>query len=195
MDAERLAIVALPKEIWQGTPIPMVTRSDSYYDVQIGALDNEGCTVRLVRKKAEAQIVHTPEEYDFPDRLYQPYWENAEAFGVIGDDGALRACAEVCPEEWSNRLMLTELWVSGELRGQGLGHRLMDRCKAVARAQGRRALILETQSCNTAAIGFYLHEGFELIGFDSCCYTNDDVGRREVRLDLGYFFHRDGTRR
>ncbi len=61
-------------------------------------------------------------------------------------------------------------------------------------SQNRRAIILETQSCNTNAIEFYLHEGFELIGFDTCCYTNNDIGRREVRLDLGYFFHRDERR-
>lgn len=31
------------------------------------------------------------------------------------------------------------------------------------------------------------HEGFELIGFDTCCYTNDDIKMREVRINLGYF--------
>ena len=41
----------------------------------------------------------------------------------------------------------------------------------------------------------YLHLGFELIGFDTCCYTNDDIGRREVRINLGFFFHREGRRR
>ena len=70
----------------------------------------------------------------------------------------------------------------------------MDKAKELARQQGRSALILETQSCNTDAIAFYLHEGFELIGFDSCCYTNADIGRREVRLELGYFFHREPRR-
>ena len=58
----------------------------------------------------------------------------------------------------------------------------------------RRAIILETQSCNTKAIGFYLHQGFELIEFDTCCYTNNDIGRREVRINLGYFFHREARR-
>ena len=39
-----------------------------------------------------------------------------------------------------------------------------------------------------------LHHGFEWIGFDTSCYTNDDIGRREVRINLGYFFHREGRR-
>ena len=51
----------------------------------------------------------------------------------------------------------------------------------------RRALILETQSANANAIGFYLHEGFGLIGLDLCCYTNCDIQRKDVRLELGWF--------
>lgn len=150
-------IVKLPKEKWKGVPIPLVTRSDSYYDLEMSPLDRDGCTVALVRKPAEKEIVYTP-------------------------------------EEWSNRLMVTELWVSDELRRQGIGKRLMDKAKEIALCQNRRAVILETQSCNTDAIRFFLHEGFELIGFDTCCYTNNDIGRREVRLNFGYFFHRDERR-
>lgn len=112
---------------------------------------------------------------------------------MVGEAGALLACIELCPEEWSNRLLVTELWVSEGLQGQGLGKRLMDKAKEIAALQKRRAIILETQSCNTKAIGFYLHQGFALIGFDSCCYTNDDIARREVRVNLGCFFHREGT--
>ena len=187
-----IEITFLPKEQWKGTEIPLTTRNDSYYDVEISPLDHDGCTVSLVRKAAEKEIVHTPDEYDFPDKLYQDYWENAEAYGVVSDAGELLACIEVCPEEWSNRLMVTELWVSEPLRGKGIGKRLMDKAKEIAVQQKRRVIILETQSCNTRAIGFYLHQGFELIGLDTCCYTNDDIGRREVRINLGFFFHREG---
>lgn len=195
LEHDKNEIIALPKETWKGTTIPMVTRSDSYYDLEIDPLDRRGCTVSFTRKQAEEEIVHTPEEYDFPDSLYQEHWENAEAFGIVGGDGELLACVEVCPEEWSNRLMVTELWVSDGLRHRGIGKRLMDKAKEIAASQNRRAVILETQSCNTNAIGFYLHQGFELIGFDSCCYTNNDIGRREVRINLGYFFHRDARRK
>ncbi|MBR6849503.1 MAG: GNAT family N-acetyltransferase, partial [Lachnospiraceae bacterium] len=80
-------IVALPKEQWKGTTIPMVTRSDSYYDLELSTLNNEGCTISIIRKSAEREILHTPEEYDFPDSLYQEHWENAEAYGVVSDAG------------------------------------------------------------------------------------------------------------
>lgn len=185
-------IVALPKERWKGTPIPLVTRSKNYYDVEMTEMNADGCSIKLVLKPFEREVVHTPEEYDFPDSLYADYWEKAEAYGIVGENGELMACIEVCPEEWSNRLLVTELWVHDSLQHQGIGSRLMDRANEIARAQKRRAIMLETQSCNVNAIGFYLHEGFKLIGFDTCCYTNRDIERREVRFNLGYFFDTDG---
>ena len=68
-----------------------------------------------------------------------------------------------------------------------MGHRLMAVAKEQAASEHRRAIILETQSCNTAAISFYEKEGFELIGFDSCCYSNIDREKKEVRINMGCF--------
>lgn len=187
---EEYEIIPLPREEWKGTPILMVVESEEYYDVHV-AKQADGYLMSLKKKKALPTIRHTPEEYDFPDSLYQDHWEKAQAWGIVEEtDGKknLMACIETCPEEWSNRLMVTELWVHENLRHQGIGHRLMDIAKRQAKEEKRRALILETQSYNVNAIGFYMHEGFELIGFDSCCYTNYDIKRREVRLDLGIIF-------
>ena len=183
-----MEIVFLPKDQWKGTPVPLTYSNDSYYDLKISPFGENGCTASLVRKTTE------PFSKNHKDTLYQEYWENAEAYGVVSEQGEMLACIEMCPEEWSNRLLVTELWVSEALRGQGVGKQLMDKAKEIARRQKRRAVMLETQSCNTNAIGFYLHEGFELIGFDTCCYTNDDIGKKEVRLNLGYFFHREPRR-
>ena len=195
MEYDDTEIVFLPKEKWKGTPIPLITRTDSYYDLVMSPLGRGGCDISLIRKQFDKEVIHTPDDYDFPDALYQDYWEKAEAYGIVGGNGKLKACIEVCPEEWSNRLMVTELWVAEELRGRGVGKRLMDIAKETAVKQNRRAIILETQSCNTNAIGFYLSQGFELIGFDTCCYTNDDIGRREIRFNMGYFFNREAKRR
>ena len=187
-------IIPLPKSEWKGTPIMMRYTTEEYFDLE-KTESTDSFSVKMVKKKFDTPVTHTPEEYDYPDRLYQDYWEGAEASGVVSDAGEMMACIEVCPEEWSNRLMVTELWVSEELRGKGIGKMLMDKAKEIAVNQKRRAVILETQSCNTKAIAFYLSQGFELIGFDTCCYTNNDIGRREVRINLGYFFHREGRRR
>ena len=100
----------------------------------------------------------------------------------------LIACIETCPEEWSNRLIVTELWVHEKIRRQGIGHALM----AIAKEQ---AVLKQTQSCNTGAIAFYQKEGFDLVGFDTCCYTNRDMERKEVRINMGYFPRRQKVTR
>lgn len=107
----------------------------------------------------------------------------------------MMACIEICPEEWSNRLMVTELWVSDELHRQGIGTALMNIAKEQAKLQNRRAIILETQSCNVRAISFYRSQGFELIGYDACCYTNHDIARHEIRFNFGFFMDDRAGRR
>ncbi|MBQ9118614.1 MAG: GNAT family N-acetyltransferase [Lachnospiraceae bacterium] len=178
-------IVPLPKDQWAGTPIPMGYTTKEYYDVVITRQEN-GFTMTMEKKRFDTPVTHTPEEYDFPDKLYEEHWTGAYAWGVI-ENGELIATIETDPENWSNRLRVTELWVAPEYQKQGLGHALMEIAKEQARIENRRAIILETQSCNVNAIGFYLHEGFTLIGFDSCCYASNDLERKEVRIELGYF--------
>ena len=182
-------IVPLPKEQWKGVPILMRYTTEEYYDLEVSE-NADAFEAKMVKKKFEKPVTHSPEEYDFPDGLYQDHWEKAEAYGIYREEDGkkiLMACIEVCPEEWSNRLMVTELWVDDSLHRQGIGTALMNKAKEVAKEQGRRAIILETQSCNVRAIAFYRSQGFRLIGFDSCCYTNRDVERREIRFNMGFF--------
>lgn len=182
-------IIPLPKEQWKNTPIPMRYTTEKYFDVKI---ENTGEHFRadFVKTKLTEPISHYPEEYDFPDKLYQDHWDKAYAWGITEENNGnteLTACIETCPEDWSNRLIVTELWVHEKLRRKGIGHALMALAKQQANLEHRRAIILETQSCNVPAICFYLQEGFEFIGFDSCCYSNRDIEKKEVRLNLGYF--------
>ena len=182
-------IVPLPKEQWKGVPILMRYTTEDYYDLEVSE-NADAFEAKMVKKKFEKPVTHSPEEYDFPDGLYQDHWEKAEAYGIYREEDGkkiLMACIEVCPEEWSNRLMVTELWVDDSLHRQGIGTALMNKAKEVAKEQGRRAIILETQSCNVRAIAVYRSQGFRLIGFDSCCYTNRDVERREILFNMGFF--------
>ena len=177
-------IVYLPPEKWRSHPIPMRYTTETYYDVVSERTEN-GWTVKLEKKRFDAPVTHYPEEYDFPDKLYEDYRTGAKAWGILSEDGELLACVETCVEEWSNRLIVAEMWVTEALRRQGVGRRLMALAKKQAAEEGRRAIILETQSCNTGAIAFYESEGFGLIGYDLCCYSNRDPERREVRLNMG----------
>lgn len=189
-----LAIVPLPKEEWEGTILPMRYTTEHCFDLKMER-NAQGYEITFHKQKLDSPVTHVPEAYDFSDRLYQPHWEKAYAWGIVSEQEGTRkllACIETCPEEWSNRLMVTELWVHEKLRRQGIGHRLMAIAKEQAWLEHRRALILETQSCNTGAICFYEQEGFSLIGFDSCCYSNRDRERKEIRLDMGCFFRTKG---
>lgn len=182
-------IIPLPKDKWKGTPILLKYTTNEYYDLE--TIENDDCfEVKMIKKKFNNPVTHSPEEYDFPDSLYQDHWEKAEAFGIVGENNELLACIEICPEEWSNRLMVTELWVKDELQRKGIGTALMNLAKEQAKIQKRRAIILETQSCNVRAIDFYRKQGFQLIGYDSCCYTNIDIEKHEIRFDFGFFLHK-----
>ncbi|MEG0772572.1 GNAT family N-acetyltransferase [Clostridium sp.] len=178
-------IVHLPKENWKGTIIPIRYTTEKYYDVIVNKTDS-GFAIDIEKKDFEDPVTHTPEEYNFPDKLYEDHWENAYAWGVLVHD-ELVAAIETDVELWSNRLRITELWVAEKYQEQGIGHSLVEMAKEQARRQRRRAIILETQSCNVNAIDFYMHEGFTLIGMDTCCYRNNDLQRKEVRLEFGWF--------
>ena len=190
-------IVELPKNKWKHTPIYIKYTTNEYYDLEINE-SKELFDIKMEKKRFLSLVTHSPEEYDYPDRLYQDFWEEAKAYGIVIDNNGkeeLLACVEVWPEEWSNRLRITILWVDDYIQSQGVGTMLMNYVKEIARLQNRRAIILETQSCNVKAIDFYRKQGFELIGFDKCCYTNNDIERCEFRLEFGYFLNRNPDRR
>lgn len=178
-------IIHLEKEKWKGYILPVKYTTKQYYDVVVNKKEN-GFDINIEKKDFTEEITHRPKEYDFLDKLYEEHWENAYAWGVI-DNEKLVAAIETDQEIWSNRLRITELWVAEDYQKQGIGHALIEIAKEQARRERRRAIILETQSCNVNAVDFYQHEGFTLIGFDSCCYKNNDLERKEVRLEFGWF--------
>lgn len=178
-------IIHLQKDKWKGTIVPIEYKTDKYYDVIVNKKNN-GFVIDIEKKDFLESVIHTAEEYDFPDRLYEEHRENAYAWGVLVNE-QLVAAMETDQELWSNRLRITELWVSEKYQKQGIGHALIEMAKEQARRERRRAIILETQSCNVNAVDFYQHEGFNLIGMDTCCYKNNDLQRKEVRLEFGWF--------
>ena len=180
MDIE---IQHLPREQWQGHNFLFRYETSHYLDVEISRSGTD-FEVRFTRRPFEKPIVIGGQEGD--DRLYAPWWEGAEAYGVL-EGGELVACIELWKENWSNRLRVTELWVADSHHRRGLGTALMDFAKRHAKALGCRALMLETQSGNENAIAFYLAQGLTLFGFDRSAYTNRDVERRDVRLELGCY--------
>lgn len=180
-------IVPLSKDDWKDTPILMNYTTDGYFDVKIRE-SADSFHIDMEKIEYAEPVVH---DYDYPDYLFADWWEGAMAWGIVSEDNRLLACIECCPEEWSNRLMVTELWVSDELHRKGIGTRLMNIVKEKAAKDGRRAIILETQSSNVRAIAFYQSQGFKMTGIDSCCYGNFDIRDHNVRFNLVYYIRPD----
>jgi ribosomal protein S18 acetylase RimI-like enzyme len=75
--------------------------------------------------------------------------------------------------------------VEEEFRRRGIGTLLLKHAVKISKEKGARMLVLETQTCDVPAINFYVKFGFELIGFDTAAYSNEDIEKKEVRLELG----------
>ena len=175
-------ILPLEQAKWQGYPLPFRYTSHNYYDVEI-VRQGSNFNVSFVKKPFDAPYEKMPDEYD---KLFQHWWDNVQAWGI--EDGEnLAAAIETCVEVWNNRLRVTELWVDDKYRRMGIATALMDAAIKRAKDEGRRAVVLETQSRNEGAIGFYLNYGFTLGGFDACAYRNNDLQRKEVRLEMVYY--------
>ncbi|MDR1538311.1 MAG: GNAT family N-acetyltransferase [Clostridiales bacterium] len=174
-------IAPLEREQWQGYALPFHYVSHNYYDVEI-TRSGDNFNVSFVKKPFDATFEYIPEKDC--DKLFQPHWEQVKAWGIV-ESGRLIAAVETSAEEWSNRLRVTELWLDDAYRRQAIGTALMDIAVNRAREEKRRAIMLETQSRNENAIAFYLAYGFTLIGFNACEYQNNDLERKEVRLEMG----------
>jgi ribosomal protein S18 acetylase RimI-like enzyme len=175
---ETFCLKKLEKSEYEGYQLKYNYTTESHYQVTV---KNSGdTTIISFEKKFIGSIMNK----SFESKLYEPYFLNAIAFGYF-DNECLVAVIEMNHEDWNNRIRVTELLVLEPYRRRGYGHQLMAKVKEVATNFKVRAIILETQTCNTNAIEFYKKEGFQLVGFDSISYSNIDVEKKEVRIELG----------
>lgn len=70
-------IIPLPKETYKGAILPISYTTTGYYDVSVDGFD-----VSIRKKTFPFPVTHTPEEYDFPDRLYADWWEAQRLSGL-----------------------------------------------------------------------------------------------------------------
>jgi ribosomal protein S18 acetylase RimI-like enzyme len=172
----------LPPEKWRGYEIEFGYTTAYYYDAVISeSADSFGVTFE--KKAFDEPVI---KQFTELDKLYQPWWEGAQAFGIFDGDNLI-AYIQICKEDWSNRLRVTDIDVDKRYQRRGMGKALMDFAKEKAKEMGCRAMMLETQSCNENAIAFYIAQGFSFFGFDRSCYGNKDIENCEVRLELGLY--------
>jgi ribosomal protein S18 acetylase RimI-like enzyme len=152
--------------------------SPHYYDVSI-SLKSGGWGIELARKAFDMTLAK-----DYHGKLFEDHVQEPRVF-VARSDSAEVGWIELGYDKWNNRMRVWEFLVAEEFRKRGIGTLPMKHAVRVARQKGARMLVLETQTNNAAAIDFYLRFGFELIGFDKAAYSNDDIEKREVRLEMG----------
>ena len=153
-------------------------KTSRYYDLRV-LRKSESWKMELALKPLEKAW-----EKRSDSKLFEGHVEEPRAFAAELD-GERIGWIEVGYERWNNRMRVWEFLVKEEFRRKGLGTLLMNHAVKLAKEKGARMLVLETQSCDVPAIVFYLRFGFELIGFDAAAYSNEDIAKREVRLEFG----------
>ncbi|HBF15019.1 MAG TPA: N-acetyltransferase [Clostridiales bacterium] len=170
-----MVIKRLEQEIYAGRRFTARYTTNGYYDV---CASDGGFRLTYVP-------LDEPMEKSFDDVFFGEWLEHPIAFGAFEGErliGYIKGSAET----WNNRFRISNLCVfDGEARRRGVGSALMRTIQKEAEALGARMLVLETQSCNEAAIAFYRKNGFTLIGMDLYAYSNTDPERHEVRLEMG----------
>lgn len=106
---------------------------------------------------------------------------------VVESAGKLVGLAGFKLERWNRRANLVHFYLDAECRGLGIGRALMQATLQAARNSGMRALWLETQNVNFAAIQFYRRMGFRLCGLDTSLYDPQLIPG-EIALYFAYVF-------
>ncbi len=176
--AEMLKIVQLDPQKYKGFKLVFEYETDAYYEVQ--RTPGELFTIQLVRK-----AFSDTQKKGFDGHLFEDHLEAPSAFALYAGD-QVAGYIEVDREAWHKRLRVTEILVLMDFRGKGYGRMLMDKAKAIAEVEGLREIVLETQSCNTRAIDFYVQQGFFVNGIDLSHYSNADMEKNEVRIEMVY---------
>ena len=123
----------------------------------------------LTSAEAAAANEHCFEDYIVPIRAPVELWErrfrsehlDPFASRVYEVDGRIVALLLITRRGWTSRV--GSMAVAKEMRGRGLGRRVMTEAIADARARGDQALLLEVIEQNTPAVNLYASLGFQRV--------------------------------
>ncbi|HEX9059034.1 MAG TPA: GNAT family N-acetyltransferase [Clostridia bacterium] len=174
-------IIELKRKEYQDYELVFEYETDEHYAVIVSKTDI-GYKLELKREKLKETL-----KKRFVENLFQRYLARPSVY-AIEEDGKPAAIIEVDREFWNNRMKITDLVVLPGYRRKGYGKALVDKAKEIAKKESFRALFLDTHTCNTKAIDFYLAQGFDFCGIDTSFYSNTDVKRKEVWIELAYLF-------
>jgi GNAT superfamily N-acetyltransferase len=149
-----------------------------YYDVLVHG-ESGSWRIELVRKQFEKTL-----DKNYHGRLFEDHIEEPRVFAVVCENKQV-GWIELGHDRWNNKMRVWEFLVEEEFRKRGIGTLLMNHAVKVAKEKGARMLVLETQTNKDTTIKFYLNFGFKLIGLDIAAYSNEDIEKKEIRLELG----------
>ncbi|MFE3573888.1 GNAT family N-acetyltransferase [Lysinibacillus sp. NPDC059133] len=116
--------------------------------------------------------------------IFEDHREDIECY-IAEFNGEEAGIVSFSHEKWHNVLRINDIHIDQSRQHKGIGSKLMALVKKRAAEIGVRAIVLETQTSNLPAIQFYRKHGFHLIGCDLISYSNKDIEKREVRVEMG----------
>ena len=153
-------------------------KSTKYLDL-VKRLSKDGWSFEF-----KTRIFNVPYEKKSTVKLFDSAKTNTRYFVYLNQNGHEIGIISVGHLKWYNLCRIWDIYVQASFQNLGIGTELMNNAEKLAVLWNCRAMILEVQSCNFPAIHFYLKNGFNLSGFDSINYTNDDVSNHEFRLEM-----------
>lgn len=173
-----MEIELLDNETYKGKKLIFKYKTEYFYDIE--TKENEYEFNFSLVKKPYNKIM----KKQFEDTLISEWLENPKLFGAV-EKGNIIGYLELSHEQWNNRMRISNILVEESHRGKGIGKVLIEKAYLTAVEEKARMLILETQSCNFSAISFYRSCGFSIVGFDLSAYSNEDVSKKEFRIEMG----------
>lgn len=172
-----MKIIELQKSDYKRYALDCNYQTKAYYDVIIK--NKKEIKISIKRKKYGSK-----QEKGFVSHLFEDYIEKPIVFGMF-DQKKLVGVIEGSIETWNNRFRIWNFYVEKKYRNEGIGKALFEHMVEFAKNEKARAIILEVQSCNDNAIQFYMKRGLHFVGLNTMEYSNEDIERKEVRLEMG----------
>ncbi len=176
----RVEIRKLDKASLAGRTDRFAYESEGTYRVKV-ARTPDGWDLSLRKERFPEMFVKNLDE-----PLLTHYKGDSEVFGAFVD-GVEAGLIQIEHQSWNRSLRVWDISVEEGHRRRGVGTALVGIAQKRARELGARRIVLETQTSNLKAIAFYESCGFALVGLDATNYTNDDVGKGEVRLEMAWY--------
>ncbi len=171
-------IVELVKEGNYLREIESTYSTSHYYDVSINCKPTSW-NIQLILRAFDTTV-----EKAYHGRLFEDHIQEPRVFVAI-QGGRQVGWIELGYDKWNNRMRVWEFLVEDRSRRKKTGTLLMNKAVEIAKQKQARMLVLETQTNNADAINFYLQFGFHFVGIDVAAYSNNDLAKKEVRLELG----------